>query len=318
VALKLTMTCGEYDRTRALIDGMVKPEGIDLEVHANSRDPQRQLEVQAGKYDVAEFYAGHVIADIPYRSLGLTAIPIYVKRMLRHSYTYVNTQKGIRTPADLNGRRVGIQDWLSTTVLWVVGMLEDEHGLDGRTIEWTVERQDRIGAWQPPAWARIEPLPAGASMHDRLASGELDAVITTHLWAPDGHPNIGFLFPNYSELERDYYRRTHYFPIMHLLVIRTAVLEQHPWVAMSMFQAWRESKRRCYEWLERQRVHQTALWFRALWEEERAAAGPDPYVWGFQQTRDEVDKLLEYAHRQGVTERRHAPEELFHASTLAT
>jgi 4,5-dihydroxyphthalate decarboxylase len=312
------MTCGEYDRNRALIDGSVTPEGIDLTVHVNSRDPRRQLEVQAGQFDVAEFYTGHIIADLPYRSFGLTAIPIHVKRMFRHSYIYVNRQAGIRKPSDLNGRRIGIQDWLSTTVLWVVGMLQDEHGLDPRSITWVTERQDRVGAWQPPAWARLEPVPPGVAMHDLLASGALDAAITTHPWAPGGHPNIGLLFPNYAELERDYFRRTRYFPIMHSLVIRTAVLEEHPWVAMSMFNAWQESKQRCYQWLERQRIHQTALWFRALWEEERAAAGPDLYPWGFQQTRAEVDQLLEYAHRQGVTARRHAPEELFHATTLAT
>jgi 4,5-dihydroxyphthalate decarboxylase len=105
---------------------------------------------------------------------------------------------------------------------------------------------------------------------------------------------------------------------MHTLLIKTDVLQKNPWVAMSMFRAWEESKKQCYKWLEWQRVHQTSLWFRALWEEERAATGPDTYPWGFRRTRAEVDKMLEYAQRQGLTEQRFKPEDMFHPSTLET
>jgi 4,5-dihydroxyphthalate decarboxylase len=105
---------------------------------------------------------------------------------------------------------------------------------------------------------------------------------------------------------------------MHTLLIKNSVLEKNPWVAMSMFNAWQESKRKCYEWLQWQRVHQTALWYRALWEEEQAIAGDDPYLWGFQKTRPEVAKLLEYCFRQGLTTRKFEPEEMFHPSTLDT
>ena len=105
---------------------------------------------------------------------------------------------------------------------------------------------------------------------------------------------------------------------MHTLLIKTSVLEKDPWIARSMYDAWQESKRKCYEWLEWQRVHQTGLWYRALWEEEQATAGADPYLWGFRSTRSEVDKLLEYCHRQGLTNRKFEPEEMFHPSTLET
>jgi 4,5-dihydroxyphthalate decarboxylase len=85
-----------------------------------------------------------------------------------------------------------------------------------------------------------------------------------------------------------------------------------------MYDAWQESKRRCYEWLERQRVHLTSMWFRALWEEERSIAGPDIYPWGYKRTRSEVDKMLQYSYQQGLTASRLEPEDLFHASTLVT
>jgi 4,5-dihydroxyphthalate decarboxylase len=318
MALKLTMTCGRYDRNQALIDGRIVPEGIALDVHVDCDDVRRQMQIQEGRFDAGEFFAGHHIVDLPYKVLGVTAIPIFVKRMFRHSYIYINKRKGIASPADLKGKRVGIQTWISTTVLWVQGMLEDEYGVDPRSITWVTEREDQIGDWQPPPWARLETVPRGATVHSLLSSGAIDAAITTGTWAPDEHPDIDFLFPNYAALERDYFKRTGFFPIMHTLVVKTSVLDEHPWVARSLFDAWQRSKEECYRWLEWQRVHQTSLWYRALWEEEKAAAGPDIYRWGFRDTRAEVDKMLEYAHRLGLTPRKFEPEDMFHPDTLDT
>jgi 4,5-dihydroxyphthalate decarboxylase len=317
MSLKLSMTCGPYDRARALIDGGVKPEGIDLEVFVN-RSPGRLTSFNGKSCDAAEFYTGTYIADLHYKTLGYTAIPIFVKRMFRHSYIYINKSAGIRSPADLNGKRIGVQNWLTTTAVWARGLLEDEYGLDSKSVTWVADRMSGVGAWQPPAWLKAETIAKEQKQFDLLAAGQIDAAITTGTWAPNVHPDIDFLFPKYAELEREYYRRTGYFPIMHTLLIKTAVLEKHPWVAMSLFNAWQESKQKCYEWLAWQRVHQTALWYRALWEEEQAVAGADPYLWGFQKTRAEVDKLLEYCYRQGLTTRKFAPEEMFHPSTLDT
>jgi len=318
MALKLTMTCGLYDRAQALIDGTVKPDGIDLDIHVNSHDPSRQGAAREGKFDIVEFYTGMYIADLAYKTLGFTAIPIFIKRMFRHSYIYINRHSGIRTPVDLNGKRVGVQTWFTTTALWARGILEEEYGVDLRSITWVAERWESIGDWRLPSWLRLEVAPKGVKQFDLLASGAIDAGITTGTWAPNLHPDIDFLFPDYAELERDYFRRTGFFPIMHTLLIKTSVLEEHPWVAMSMFHAWQESKRRCYEWLERQRVHLTSLWYRALWEEERAAAGPDIYPWGFKKTRAEIDRILVYAYRQGLAPQKFEPEDMFHPRTLGT
>jgi 4,5-dihydroxyphthalate decarboxylase len=318
VALKLTMTCGPYDRARALIEGTVKPEGIDLEVTANGDDQVRQKQAREGRFDVCEFYTGTYITDVPFKTLGFTAIPIFVKRMFRHSYIYVNKRAGIRSPADLNGRRIGIQAWFTTAALWGRGLLIDDYGLDFKSVTWVAHRPDTIGGWKKPDWLKLEHVPEGGALFDLLVAGELDAAITTETMAPGRHPDVDFLFPNYAEVERDYYRRTGFFPIHHTLLIRTSVLEEHPWVAMSMFNAWQESKQRCYEWLRWQRVHQTSLWYRSLWEEEQAAGGEDFYVWGFRKSRPELEKMLEYVHLLELTERRLQPEELFHPSTLET
>jgi 4,5-dihydroxyphthalate decarboxylase len=316
--LKLTMTCGPYDRARALIDKTVTPEGIELEIDVNPDNPGHRLKGPNGPFDVAEYYTGQYIADLPKRSLGYTAIPIFVKRMFRHSYIYINKQAGIRSPADLNGRRVGIQNWFTSAGVWGRGLLEDEWGVDAKSITWVAQHDKGNSNWQPPSWLKLEFAPKGADQFGLLAAGDTVAGITTGVWAPNLDPNIDFLFPNYGALERDYYKRTRYFPIMHTLLVRNEILEREPWVAMSLFNAWTASKQACYQHLEWQRVHQTALWYRGLREEELAVGGEDFYRWGFAATRFEVEKWLEYALRYGLIPRKYEPEEMFHPTTFGT
>src|SRR5262249_38314550 len=142
--------------------------------------------------------------------------------------------------------------------------------------------------------------------------------ITTEIWAPNKHPNIDFLFPDYGAREREYFQRTRCFPIMHTLLVRDAVLKENPWVARSLFDAWEESKRRCYDQQDWERIHMTSLWYRALWEEERAMASDDIYAWGYAKTKHEVEVMLRYAHRQAVTPRLYRSDELFFPSMLET
>lgn len=312
------MTCGPYDRAQALIEGTVEPRGIELEVTVNADDVSRQAQSARGLFDVSEFFTGAYIADLPFKKLGFTAIPIFVKRMFRHSYIYINRTSGIRKPSDLNGKRVGVQTWITSAALWAKGILEEDHGVDLASINWVAWQPVRIAQWTPPPWLKLEIAPEGTEQYDLLASGAIDAGITTETWAPGRHPDIDFLFPDYGQQEREFFRRTGCFPIMHTLLVRTSILEEHPWAARSLFDAWEESKQRCYQRQEWQRVHMTSMWYRALWEEERAAAGPDIYPWGFAKTRHEVDRMLRYAHRQGLTPRKYEPEEMFWPSMLET
>jgi 4,5-dihydroxyphthalate decarboxylase len=312
------MTCGPYDRAKALIEKRVTPEGIDLDIFVNAKDPGRRLKGPKGPFDVAEYYTGQYMADLAHKQLGYTAIPIFVKRMFRHSYNYINTRCGIRKPSDLNGRRIGIQNWFTSAALWSRGILEDEWGLDISSVTWVARWRQGHDGWTPPPWLKLETIPDDVTIFDLLAAADIQGAFDTGVWAPDVHPDIGFLFPNYGELERDYFRRTGIFPIMHTLLVRTAVLDEHPWVAMSLFNAWMDSKKALYKELEWQRVHMTSLWYRALREEEIAVAGEDFYRWGFSGGQAELGKMLEYAFRYGLTPRRFVPEEMFHPSTLGT
>ena len=194
MALKLFMSCGPYDRAKALIDDAVKPEGIDLEVYVNP-DPGRHTEVDGREFDIAEFYSGLYIADLHYKSLGYTAIPIFVKRMFRHSYIYMNKRAGIRSPADLNGKRIGVQNWLTTTAVWARGLLEDEYGLDQKSVTWFAEHMRRVGEWKPPAWLKMELIPQGRTQFDLLAAGEIEPALPRKHGRPTFTPTSIFCFP---------------------------------------------------------------------------------------------------------------------------
>ena len=316
--LKLSMTCGPYDRARALIEGSVQPRGIELAITVNDDDVDRQQKSARGDFDITEFFTGTYIADLPYKRLGFTAIPVFVKRMHRHSYIYINTKRGIAKPTDLNGRRVGVQNWMTSAALWGKGILEEEYGVDLESITWVAWRPVTLPGWIPPAWLKLEASPPGQSQFDLLASGAIDAGISTEIWAPGRHPDVDFLFPDYAGEERAFYRKTRCFPIMHTLLVRTPILEAHPWVAQSLYDAWEESKQRCYQWQAWQRIHMTSMGYRALWEEEQAATGGDVYPWGFAKSRDELERMLRYAHRQGLTPRLYRPEEMFWPSMLET
>jgi 4,5-dihydroxyphthalate decarboxylase len=312
------MTCGPYDRAQALIDGSIKPDGIELEITVDSDDVRRQQRAARGDFDVCEFFTGTYIADLPFKKLGFTAIPIFVKRMFRHSYIYINKNSGIRKPTDLHGKRVGVQTWITSAAMWAKGMLADDHGVDLAAINWVAEHAVRVPDWKAPPWLRLELSKPGIGHYDLLARGEIDAGITTELWAPNKHADIDFLFPDYGLREREYFSRTGCFPIMHTLLIRNSVLEQNPWVGRSLYDAWQASKKKLYEYQDWQRIHMTSLWYRDLWEQERATAGDDIYVWGFSKTKPEIETMLRYALDQGAIERRYKPEDLFWPPTLET
>lgn len=159
MTLTLSMTSVPYDRLQAFIDGAVKPEGIDLDIAVNDDDVARQQQAAQGHFDGCEFFAGTYIAEVPFKKLGSTAIPVFVERAFRHSSIYINKRSGIRKPHDLNGRRVAVQNWI--TALWAKGMLKDDHGVDRASIEGVAWQPVRVPDWKPPKCLRLAPAGVG-------------------------------------------------------------------------------------------------------------------------------------------------------------
>ena len=207
--------------------GRVRPEGIELAITVNDDDVERQRQAARGDFDICEFFTGTYIADLPFKKLGFTAI-----RSLSNACfatpTFTSTRSGAFAIHGIsNGKRVGLQTWITSAALWAKGMLEDDHGVDLASIQWVA--WSGIPDWKAPDWLNLRTSSAGEDQFDLLAKGEIDAAITTEIWAPNRHPDINFLFPDYGAREREYFKRTRCFPIMHTLLIRNTVLKQNPW-----------------------------------------------------------------------------------------
>lgn len=317
MAKVLSMLVRRYDRNAALLDGRVRPEGLELDIHEEDDDRVRQGLGLSGAYDVWEAFAGRYLMDLDAGRRAFTAIPVFVKRTFRHSAIYVRRGGPVSSPADLHGRRVGLQHWATTAAIWAKGILAEDYDVDLSAITWVQTSPEDV-AWTRPPWLHLEQAD-DRRLLDLLLAGDVDAAITSEAWAPYENPALDFLFPNYPLLERAYFARTRIFPIMHCLLVRSSILDRYPWVAMRLFEAWSAAKQDLLDRLERDRSVLTSMWFRGLWEEERDAVGSkDTYPWGFGGTAHEVAKLIEYAWDQGLITRPYGPADLFYPSTLDT
>jgi 4,5-dihydroxyphthalate decarboxylase len=312
------MLVARYDRNAALLDGRVSVEGIDLQIHEENDDRARQQLGLTGSYDVWEAYAGRYLMDLDAGRREFTAIPVYPKRTFRHSSIYVRRNGPVTAPSDLAGRRVGVQHWATTAALWAKGILAEDHGLELGSVTW-VQTSPDLPSWIRPPWLRLEQAQHGSDLAAMLQGGAIDAAITSEAWVPYEHPDFGFLFPDYARREREYFARTRIFPIMHVLLVRTSILDADRTMAVRLFRAWTASKLACLDRIQRERLLVTSMWFQGLLQEERAAAGsPDTYPWGLERSRHEVAKLIEYALAQGIVAAPLKPEDMFHPTARDT
>jgi 4,5-dihydroxyphthalate decarboxylase len=316
--LRLTLACGPYDRTQALADGTIKPDGIELTYVA--RQPAeifwRMLQYQ--EFDVSELSLSNYTSLVDAGSPPFIAIPVFPSRVFRHGYIFINTDKGINAPADLIGKRGGVPEYTMTAAVYIRGLLEHEYGVRPSQVEWVQSRADRIQRTLPPD-VKLTHAPAGQEIGDMLERGEIDFLITANnpVSFRRGSPKVRRLLPNFKELEADYYRRTRIYPIMHTVVIRRDVYDANPWVALSLYQAFCASKDRCYRLiLDTGSAKASLAWLQSALEEEQAVFGPDWWAYGIEANRPSIDALLQFSHEQGLSDRRLTVEELFAPSTL--
>lgn len=316
--LHLTLACGDYDLTQPLREETVKPESIDLTV-VNLSSPERHWRMLRHlEFDVCELSMASYMLAKDVGAARYTAIPAFPHRRMRHSFFLVNTEAGVRTPKDLQGKKVGMRTLQNTAALWMRGILQDEYGVDLETITW-VSQDDEDIAFTPPSWMKLERTPKGATLETQLQRGELACVMYPDLLPSFAHgraSNIRRLFADAKAEEMAYYRKTGFFPIMHTVVIRDDVLQKHPWVAKSLFKAFDRAKAEMQKsMLDPRKV--SLVWMQDLQEEQRALMGPDPWVYGVDANR----KTLEAMHRYGqlcglVTKPLRAVDDWFVASTL--
>ncbi len=310
--MRLSLACGDYEMTRPIADGLVRAKGIEFDIVPDVGSRERHMRMARGQeFDVCEF---NVCAYFMARDRGVdfTALPVFPHRRFRHGFIFVNAGKGISEPKDLIGRRVGSTNFQPAGVVWMRGVLEEFFGVPHRQIEWLTERDEDI-PFEPAAGLSVSRVAPGQLLDEMLAEGEIDAMISPEFPAPflRGDARVRRLFPDFKDREQAYYRQAGIFPIMHVTVVKKAILDEHPWVAASLMAAFQQAKRLAYERVANPRVVPLA-WFTSALEEQRAVLGDDPWVYGLTpENRRNLATAIRYTHEQGLIGRQMPVDDLF-------
>jgi 4,5-dihydroxyphthalate decarboxylase len=319
--LSLTLACASYDRTLPLAVGDVRPAGIDL---TYLRMPVEEVFWRMTRYrefDAAEMSMSSYLIRRARGDDAVVAIPVFTSRFFRHSCVFVHARSGIQRPQDLKGKRVGVPEYQITANVWIRGFLSDDFAVSPSDIHWLqggLEQTGRIEKLEIDIpGVDIQPIAAHQTLSQMLAAGEIDAAIGARTPSTFDGVNVVRLFPDYRQVEREYFKRTGIFPIMHAIVIRKDVLQRAPWVARSLFEAFVEAKR-----LWTLEMNQTAAlavmlpWMVAELEETRAVLGEDYWPYGLEPNRRALEALTRYSFEQGLAARLMPVDDLFAPSTL--
>jgi 4,5-dihydroxyphthalate decarboxylase len=310
--LKLTVACGDYDLVRAIKEGTVQADGIDLVLLTEPGSRERHWRMARKlEFDVCEFNVGAYFMARD-RGAPLTAIPVFMHRRFRHGFVFVNTGAGIKAPKDLIGKRVGGTNFQPAGNIWIRGILEEHYGVPHKELTWVVDRSEDV-EFDPPPGLRIEMIPPHKSLETMLAEGELPAMISPSIPRPliNGDKRVARLFPNYKDVEREYFQQTGIFPIMHVTVIKQEIVDRYPWVPTNLVKALDKSKELAYKRTANPRMVPLA-WVRTAWEEEREVLGPDPWEYSLGEVnRKNLETIIRYTHQQGLISRPMSVDELF-------
>jgi 4,5-dihydroxyphthalate decarboxylase len=315
--LRLTVACGDYDSVKALKEGAVEAGGLEL-IFLTDMGPRERHWRLARKmeFDVCEENVG---AYFMARDRGdpVTAIPVFLHRRFRHGFVFVNTGAGIKSPKDLIGKRVGGTNFQPAGNIWMRGILEEHYGVPHREITWIVDRSEDV-PFTAPAGLRIEMKTSPKSLSDMLADGDLPAMISPTIPRPlaQGDKRVARLFPNYKEIEIDYFRATGIFPIMHVTTIKQEIVDKYPWVATNLVKAFEQAKLAAYRRVANPRMVPLA-WVRTAVEEQEAILGRDPWAYGLTPAnRKNLETIQRYTHQQGMVSKLRPLEELFDDTDL--
>ena len=314
--IALTLACQDYDHTRALANGTVGAEGIDLEVVNISPPSQIFLRMLNNEeFDVSEMSLSNYMIALGSDDRRFIALPVFPSRVFRHSYVWINTNAGIEKPQDLKGKRVGIADYSMTALLFTRGFLTHQYGVRPEDIYWLRRRREHVSIAAPEG-IRIDNIGKDETLDDLLEQGKLDAVALTQppRGFVRGSPNIRRLFSDARAAEAEYYRQTKIFPIMHTVVMRRAVYEKQPSLALELARAFQAAKEQSFERLEEKSF--ALPWLNLDLEFAQQVMGRDIYAYGVKASLPTLEAATLFSHEQGLTKRRLEVSELFAPETL--
>lgn len=316
--------CFYWDRTQPLLDKAIQPANIDLNYTVLEAAELGRRVGERNEFEAGEMYACSYIIQRARGDQRLVGLPVFPSRSFRHGYIFVRTGSGIERPEDLAGRRVGVGQYAITATMWVRAFLQHDYGVSPTAIHWV-----EGGMWEPDDFsghAAVELPPdiqvsrgGHQGLEPMLLNGEIDALISPHRPRAlvGGDSRIRRLFANYPDIEKDYFRRTGFFPIMHLLVLRREIYERHRWLAKSLFDAFEEAK--VYS---RKRMQDTSAlavglpWLPSALEEVDDLFRGDAFPYGFEANLPVLKAMIEYMREQGMIKQKLDPETLFAPEVL--
>ena len=322
--VRLTVACGDYDRVAAIKDGRVEVEGCEVVFLPMEPEEVFFRAFRYQEFDACELSFSSFMIVTSRGASPFVGIPAFVSRVFRHSGFYVRTDRGIKEPADLRGKTVGVPEYQMTAPVWMRGILEDEYGVKPIDIHWRSGGQEEPGRDERTPLTLtngvdLQPIPEDRTLVEMFEAGELDALMTAR--APSsfirGAPGVARLFPDYRRVERAYYEKTRMFPIMHLMGVRKELAERYPWLPGSLYKALLEAKNLALDAVrEIAALNVTLPWVEAEALETRALMGADYWRYGIAECAHEIEALARYSYDQGLSERRLTAEDLFAPSTF--
>ena len=316
--LKLTIATTDYDHFRDFRLGFVKAEGIDHTWLTLGHHEVFARFTFNREWDVSELSFAKFMAQVTRKEPDIIGLPVICSRLFRFSSFYVNKNSKIKSAKDLKGKSVGSPEWAHTAAVYMRGWLNDEHGVGLKDVHWY-----QAGANEPGRIEKVElSLPKGVkltrvsdkSLSDLLATGEIDCALIAR--PPNcflqRHPDIERLYPDYWEIEEEYYKRTKVWPIMHIIALQNHVLDDNPWVARNLLNAFEESKRRSVERLLDPAVSRYPVaWLPTYMRKMRDMFGGDTFPYGIEENRPTLEQFARYTYEQGIAHCLTRPEDLF-------
>ena len=322
--LSLSVAIGNYDRNRALIDGDVQIDGVNPVFMKLSPEEIFFRAFRHREFDICELSFSSYTLSVSRGTNEYIAIPAFLSRAFRHSCIYIRNDKGINSPADLKGKKIGVAEYQLTANVWARALLEDEYGVSPSDITWVrggmevADRPEKVKLTLPEGVV-MQPAPAGRTLNSLLEEGEIDGFIGPRTLScfDNGHPNVVRLFADSRTAGMNYYQKTGIFPIMHVVGVRRSLVEQHNWLPMALLKAFDHSKAAALTALSDTSATKVTLPFvEEPIENAIKLLGDDYFSYGYKNNLETLDTFLDHHYRQGLSERRVKPEELFWPATM--
>lgn len=322
--LKLSIAMGDYDRTRPIVDGRVKIDGVDPICMLLSPEEMFFRAFRNHEFDVSELSISSYCVGVAKGDAHYIAIPVFLSRAFRHTSIYIRTDRGIEKPQDLKGKRIGVAEYQLSANVWVRGILEDSYGIKPADIIWVRGGMDTPGRPEKiqldlPADIRIEQAGPNNTLNQMLADGDIDGFIGPR-WPrcfDEGHPHVGRLFSDSISTAENHFQETGIFPIMHVLGVRRTLAADHPWLPGALFKGFSAAKAIAQAALNDTSATKVTMPFvEDNLDRAKRLIGPDYWSYGIPDNVKVLEAFLDMHFRQGLSPRRVTIEEAFHPTTF--